>query len=275
MMSPHLTLNTMPVEINCQDLGYHVGPPPGLDILKQVSFTGQNGELIGICGPNGAGKSTLLRQLGGLIEPSAGSVCLNGQSVRAYKPRKLARLVSFLHQDTVMPFAFPSHEVVLMGRHPYQSSLAAWSAQDMAYVEACMAAADCQDEADKLVTTLSGGERQRVMIARLLAQDTPVILLDEPTASLDIRHTQNILKLARDLADAGKLVIMVIHDLRAAARFCTRICLMVQGHLVADGQPADVLHEGHIAYAYGVRAHTFQNPVGQWDYYIEEKILAE
>lgn len=270
MIPARLSSTVRPVALTCRQLGYRVGPTPGYEILHQVDFAARGGELIGICGPNGAGKSTLLRLLGGLLEPTAGSVQLDGGNVRSIKPRRLARDISFLHQDTVLPFAFPVRDVVLMGRHPYQSSiLSAWSADDLAIVNACLEAADCMDEADKLVTNLSGGERQRVMIARLLAQDTPVVLLDEPTASLDIRHTITILELARSLAAAGKLVVIVLHDLRAAARYCSRLCLMVEGRLVADGNPAEVLHEGHIAYAYGIRARTFTNPIGQWDYYTD------
>jgi iron complex transport system ATP-binding protein len=175
-----------------------------------------------------------------------------------------------MHQDTVMPFDFPSREVVLMGRHPYSSSLAAYSAEDYRIVERCLAVAGCLEEADKRVTALSGGERQRVMFARILAQDTPILLLDEPTSSLDIRHANQLFLNVRRLAAAGKLVIAVMHDLRAAAKYCNRLFLIHQGRLVAAGEPEDVLHEGHISYAFGIRAHTFRNPVGHWDYAVDD-----
>lgn len=256
--------------LECQGITFEVRLPRSRTILDQISFSARPGEIIGICGPNGVGKSTFLRVLAGLVKPTAGAVRIQGRNLHQIKPRQLARQLSFLPQDTVVPFDFKAKEIVLMGRHPYASSLAAWTDEDLALAQACMVRAECEAEAEQFVTTLSGGERQRVMIARLLAQDTPIVLLDEMTASQDIRHASQLLHLARQLADAGKLVILVLHDLRAAARICSRVCLMHQGRIVADGDPVDVLHEGHIAYVYGVRARTFTNPLGQWDFDLEE-----
>lgn len=269
-MSMQMSLNTKPVQLACRELSYKVGPEKELTILNNISFSAQSGEFIGIVGPNGAGKSTLLRQLGGLLRPTAGQVLLNGRPLHAIRTREMAKSCATMHQDTIMPFAFPVRDVVMMGRHPYRSSLAAYSAKDEIYVQQCMEAAGCLAEADKLVTELSGGERQRVMFARILAQDTPLLLLDEPTSSLDIRHAGEVLLVARQLADAGKLVIAVMHDLRAAAKYCSRLLLIHQGQLVAEGDPIDVLHEGHISFAYNIQATTFQNPAGQWDYYVDD-----
>lgn len=269
-MMPRMKLNTATVEMICQNLYYQAGQPSPRDILRDVSFSAKNGEFIGIVGPNGAGKSTLLRNLGGLLKPTSGQVLVNGHNIRSIKPRELAGISSYMHQDTVMPFAFLSRDVVMLGRHPYSSPLAAFSAEDEAYVRQCMIAADCLEQADKLVTTLSGGERQRVMLARILAQDTPLLLLDEPTASLDIRHSGEVFLLARELAEAGKLVIAAMHDLRAAAKYCSRLFLVYDGQLVADGDPEEVLHEGHITYAFDIQAKTFRNPAGQWDFYLDD-----
>ena len=228
-MMPRMKLNTAPVEMSCRKMSYQAGQPSPRDILRDISFTAKNGEFIGIVGPNGAGKSTLLRNLGGLLKPTSGQVLVNDRNIRAIKPRELAGISAYMHQDTVMPFAFLSRDVVMLGRHPYSSPLAAFSAEDIAYVRQCMIAADCLEQADKLVTTLSGGERQRVMLARILAQDTPLLLLDEPTASLDIRHSGEVFLLARELAEAGKLVIAAMHDLRAAAKYCSRLFLIYDG----------------------------------------------
>jgi len=269
-MISRMRLNTTPVELSCQDLGYHSGPPSIKEILKAVSFTAKSGEFIGIVGPNGAGKSTLLRNLGGLLRPTSGRVLFNGQVVHDIKPRAFATMSAYMHQDTVMPFSFLVRDVVMFGRHPYSSPLAAPSPEDEAYACQCMRATDCLELADKMITTLSGGERQRVMLARLLAQDTPMVMLDEPTSSLDIRHAGDVFLLLRALADAGKLVIAVMHDLRAAAKYCSRVLLIHQGRLVANGDPEDVLHEGHITYAFEIRAKTFQNPAGQWDFYVDD-----
>ncbi len=267
MIASCLIQHTEPVELICHEIFYRVGARRDQAILRGIDLDARSGEIIGICGPNGAGKSTLLRHLGGLLQPDSGSIRINGQALPSIHLRQLARQISFLHQDTAVPFAFPVPDVVLMGRHPWQSTLNAWTDNDRAIVTAALEATESTNETGKLVTALSGGERQRVMIARVLAQDTPVVLLDEPTASLDVRHSVQILQLARDLARSGKLVIMVLHDLRAAARYCSRLCLMVEGRIVADGEPADVLHEGHIAYAYGISARTFRNPIDQWDFY--------
>lgn len=269
-MMPRMDLNISPVEIVCQDLDYQVSQPQPHKILDQVSFKARNGEFIGIVGSNGAGKTTLLRNLGGLLQSSAGQVKINDRDVRHIRPRDLARQCAYMHQDTVMPFAFLARDVVMMGRHPYGSALAAYSPQDEAYVRKCMIAAGCEDQADKLVTTLSGGERQRVMLARILAQDTPLLLLDEPTASLDILHANESFLVLRELASAGKLVIAAMHDLRAAAKYCSRLFLMHEGKLVADGDPEEVLHEGHISFAFDIKATTFRNPAGQWDYYVDD-----
>ncbi|HBP37529.1 MAG TPA: ABC transporter ATP-binding protein [Clostridiales bacterium] len=265
-----MSLNTAPVTLESRSVSYRVGRDKQLAILDQISFTARSGEFIGIVGPNGAGKTTLLRNLGGLLRPASGQVLLNGRPLQQIRPRDLSRLCAYMHQDTVMPFAFPVREVVLMGRHPYSSSFTAYSVHDEAYVQQCLETAGCLEEADKLVTELSGGERQRVMFARILAQDTPLLLLDEPTSSLDIRYAHEVFQTARELAAAGKLVIAVMHDLRQAAKYCSRLFLVYQGQLVASGDPVDVLHEGHISYAYGVRAATFANPAGQWDYYVKD-----
>jgi iron complex transport system ATP-binding protein len=265
-----MSLNTTPVVLECQEISYRVGREQPRTILDKISFSARSGEFIGVVGPNGAGKSTLLRQLGGLLKPASGQVLLNGRPLQQIRPRELARQSAFMHQDTVMPFAFPVREVVLMGRHPYRSSFETYSSQDEKYVRQCLEIVECQDLADKLVTELSGGERQRVMLARILAQDTPLLLLDEPTSSLDIRHAHETFLLTRQLAAAGKLVMAVMHDLRMAAKYCSRLFLIYQGQLVASGDPADVLHEGHITYAFDIRATTFTNPAGQWDYYVDD-----
>lgn len=265
-----MPLNTQPVHLESLELGYTVGRDNPLTILNSVSFTADSGSFIGIVGPNGAGKTTLLRQLGGLIRPTDGYVLMNGRRVDHYMPREYARLCSYMHQDTVVPFDFPVRDIVMMGRHPYATALAAFSEADQAYTELCMEAAGCLPDADKRVTALSGGERQRVMFARALAQDTPMLLLDEPTSSLDIRHANEVFHVIRHLAAAGKLVIAVMHDLRAAAKYCSRLFLMVHGQLVAAGDPEDVLHEGHISYAFGIRAKTFTTPMGNWDFDVDD-----
>lgn len=238
-------------------------------ILKKVDFTADSGEFIGICGPNGAGKSTLIRALCGLIR-TKGTVMIDDRSIYHYKRKEFAKMVSFMHQDTVMPFAFTVREVVSMGRHPYGATMTSFSRKDQDHIDSSMIQAGCFDYAEKHVTELSGGERQRVMFARVIAQDTPLMFLDEPTSSMDIKYANSTLALARTLADNGKCVVSVLHDLRLAAKYCTKLALMYKGELVAFGSPEEVFHEGHLKYVFGVNTQTFHNPIGEWDYFLSQ-----
>ena len=257
--------------LDAEHLGYEVdraGGKSGRMIVHDSSLKASSGSFIGICGPNGAGKSTLLRMLGGLLHPATGQICLNTTELSRIRLKSLARISAYMHQDTLMPFDFSVRDVVLMGRHPYRSGLSAWSEEDQHIAANCMELTDCRILADQAVTRLSGGERQRVMFARILAQQTPILLLDEPTASLDVYQAAATLELCRQMAAQGRLIIAVLHDLRSAAHYCDRLLLMHKGQIVADGDPEEVLHEGHLAYVYGIRAKTFRNPIGQWDYYL-------
>lgn len=271
-MKINMSLNTQPVCLKADRLGFSAGRDPVARILENISFAAENGSFIGVVGPNGAGKTTLLRQIGGLIRPTEGCVLYNGRSVLEYKPRHYAKLCCYMHQDTIVPFDFTVRDIVMMGRHPYTTALASFSDTDRAYVTKCMELAGCLADAEKRVTTLSGGERQRVMFARALAQDTPLMLLDEPTSSLDIRYANEIFRVIQSLAASGKLVIAAMHDLRAAAKYCDRLFLMAEGRLFADGSPEDVLQEEHISYAFEVKARTFRNPLGNWDFDVDDPL---
>lgn len=253
-------------------VGYKVGPKSNPTvILKNVDFSCEKGEFIGICGPNGAGKSTLIRALSGLIR-SEGEINIDGKPIQQYKRKELARIVSFMHQDTVMPFAFTAYEVVSMGRHPYGATMTSFSHLDHEKILYSMEMAGCIDYAGKYVTELSGGERQRVMFARIIAQDTPLVFLDEPTSSLDIKHANRVLTFARKMAENGKCVVSVMHDLRLAAKYCSRLALMSKGEIAAIGDAEDVFHEGHLKFVFGVDTHTFYNPAGEWDYFISAQL---
>jgi iron complex transport system ATP-binding protein len=244
-----------------------------LTILDCTEFSATAGEFVGIVGPNGAGKTTLLKALAGLIKVE-GEIKIKDRSgnlkpIDEYSPRERAKAVCYMHQDTYVPFAFTVQEVVAMGRQPWQGRFSSPYTADSKKVNEAMKKADCLDLSDRLIQSLSGGERQKVMLARALAQDTHIILLDEPTSSLDIGNAQNVFRVCRELADSGYCVIAVLHDLRQAASVCSRLCLLNEGKIIDNGNPYQVLNTDNIKKAYGVEAQIFKNPAGQWDYYIK------
>lgn len=239
-----------------------------LAILRGVDFEAAAGTFTGIVGPNGAGKTTLLRALAGFL-PVKGRVLLDGRDIATLPPRKLARRIAYMHQDTAVPFDFTAAQVAAMGRSPFIGAFAVPSPADPRVIRA-MERAGCAELAGRPVSRLSGGERQRVMLARALAQETPCLLLDEPTASLDIRHACQVFRLCREEAGRGALVAAVLHDLRQAARFCDRLVLMKEGRVLAAGAPGEVLTPAGLREAYGVRAAVFRNPAGEWDFLVED-----
>lgn len=210
-------------------------------VLTDVSLSVSPGELVGLIGPNGAGKTTLLRTMNGLVSPTSGTVRVTGRQVGDLSAREVGGLVATVHQDTTIGFDFPVADVVAMGRTPHRSRLAGSSPADLAAVEDALNRTETARFADRPIGELSGGERQRVVLARALAQETPVLLLDEPTASLDIGYQATILDLVRGLVDEGKTVVAAIHDLELAARYCDSLAFLDDGSLVARGGPREVL----------------------------------
>ena len=198
----------------------------GSTVLSDVTASAERGRFVGLVGPNGAGKTTLLRAITGALTPDAGQVRIDGQVVADLASKAASRLVASVPQDTSLSFDFDVRETVAMGRTPYVSRFGRRTSEDRDAVESAMARTDVADFADRSVTSLSGGERQRVLLARALAQDTPLLLLDEPTASLDIAHQIRTLELVRRLVDDGTTVVAAIHDLNLAARFCDRLVLL-------------------------------------------------
>jgi iron complex transport system ATP-binding protein len=205
-----------------------------------------------LVGPNGSGKTTLLRLLAGLWAPSEGQVTLGGREISSLPRRELARHVAFVPQDTHFDFAFTVRDVVMMGRHPHLDRFEREREQDRRCVEEAMARADIIHLKDRLVTEISGGERQRVIIARSLATEADTILLDEPTASLDIAHVLDVLDLCHRLAGGGKTIALAIHDLNAAMRYATEVMLLHSGRVVASGKPADVITDSAVCKIFGV-----------------------
>lgn len=223
-------------------------------ILDGVDLAVPPGRLLGLVGPNGAGKSTLLRTIAGLHRPARGRVLLDGRPVHDMRPGELARRIAYLPQEATVAFPFTAYQVVLMGRHPHLGRMAVEGPADHEAAERAMTATGTIHLADRSIATLSGGERRLVLLAKALAQDTPVLLADEPLSALDLRHRLAVLRLLRACADAGRTVLAVLHDLNLAARHCTELALLARGRVLAAGPPADVLTPDHLAAAYGVRA---------------------
>ncbi|TWH04951.1 iron complex transport system ATP-binding protein [Nocardioides sp. J9] len=211
----------------------------GNQVLRGVDLAVEPGELVALVGPNGAGKSTLLSVLSGDVAATAGSVDLDGRPLASYSARAAARQRAVQLQHQGLAFGFRVHDVVMMGRSPWYRTPR--SADDEDVVADAMRRTDVGHMAERSFPTLSGGEQARTSFARALAQQTPVLLLDEPTAAMDIRHQEAVLEVARTLAREGVAVVVVLHDLSLAAAYADRICVLSSGTVRAEGPPAEVL----------------------------------
>ena len=248
-MSPAVEVSDVSVELG------------GSRVLDSVSATVEPGRFVGLVGPNGAGKTTLIRTSNGRVDPAGGRVSVAGRPVAERSPRAMARLVATVPQRTELAFSFPVRAVVEMGRFPHRPRLG-WDDPGADLIEWAMERTGIAHLADRPVTETSGGERQRVLLARALAQDSPVLLLDEPTASLDVNHQVRTLGLVRELVDReDRTAIAAIHDLDLAARFCDELVLLAGGRVRASGPPEDVLTEESVESAFETEAAVGRNPV--------------
>ncbi|WP_248908495.1 heme ABC transporter ATP-binding protein [Halocatena marina] len=252
-----MTRETTPM-IDVENVAVSLGGTP---ILDSVSFSVPAQSFVALVGPNGAGKTTLLRTINGVLTPDSGTVSIDGNDVRSLSRRAAARLVATVPQDTTISFEFSVRDVVAMGRTPHRSRFQ--RADDDDSVERALRRAHISHLADRSAGSVSGGERQRVLLARALAQDAPALVLDEPTASLDITHQVRTLELVRDLVDESATALAAIHDLDLAARFCDSIVVISDGRVLAAGPPESVLTESTIAEAFGGRPHVHRHPVTQ------------
>jgi iron complex transport system ATP-binding protein len=229
------------------------GPAP--PVVREVSFDVGAGEVVGLVGPNGSGKTTLVRVASRALPPSAGTVRVAGLDPYAIPGRDAARLVAVVPQDVLPAFSFTALEMVLMGRTPYRSGFGGSSPEDWARARSAMVAASVQHLADRPLEELSGGERQRVILAQALAQGTPLLLLDEPTSHLDVRHVVDVMSIVRGLAEReGTAVLAILHDLNIASVVCDRLVVLHRGEVVAEGEPAAVITDGLLRGIYGVQA---------------------
>ncbi len=223
----------MTVALHVNGIGIQV--PSGKWLLRDVSISLIKGEILGIVGPNGAGKSTLLAAMAGDLATDTGQVLLDDQPILSYKPAQLALRRAVLPQQSVIQFAFTAREIVTMGRSARNSD------SDKAIVDAVLEQVDAIHLSDRVFPSLSVGEQSRVSLARILAQETPILLLDEPTAALDLRHQQLVMEVARTLAAQGAAVAVILHDLNLAAAYVDRVGILRDGELEAVGTPWETL----------------------------------
>ncbi|MDU4960764.1 MAG: ABC transporter ATP-binding protein [Sporomusaceae bacterium] len=231
------------------------------EIVRACSFQAERGEFIGVIGPNGAGKSTLLKGLRGLLPLRGGEVTVFGRPLSLLSAKQAARLIAYMQQEVNVGFGFTALQIVLAGRYPHLEWWRNESSADKAIALKYMDFTGVVALAGKAVTEVSGGERQRILLAKALAQETPLLFLDEPTASLDLVYQEEIFRYCRSVCQTGKTVLLIAHDIRMAAKFCSRLLLLAGGRIIADGQPAAVITRENLARAYGLHSAVFVNSV--------------
>lgn len=225
----------------------------GNAVVRDVSTRLEGGQLVGVLGPNGAGKSTLIRALVGLL-PHAGRVTIDGDDRAALRPAQIARRIAYLPQGQTLHWPLTVERLVSLGRLPHLAPFSRIGADDQAAIARAMERADVAHLRTRFATELSGGERARALLARAIAVEAPTLVADEPLASLDPAHQIQGMDLLRAEADAGGLVLAVLHDLTLAARYCDRVLVIAGGRLVADGAPGAVLTAELLARVYGITA---------------------
>jgi len=232
-------------------------------VLHAISLSVANGEMLGILGPNGSGKTTLLKILSAVLR-GQGEVKLNGKNIDAYGRPALSRLFAVVQQETRVNFPYTAAEIVLMGRASYHSAFALEGKRDLEVARASMELTDSLSLANRYLHELSGGEKQRVMIARALAQEPKILLLDEPSAFLDLKHQVQVFELLRRLnRERGLTIVAALHDLNLAALYFPRLIMLREGIIYRDGPPSEVLTEKTIEEVYGVRVRVEQDPASE------------
>jgi ABC-type cobalamin/Fe3+-siderophores transport system ATPase subunit len=234
-------------------------------ILEDITLSINDGSVVALIGPNGSGKTTLIRAASGILPLMSGEVRVNGQIVNHLGEQERARLVSVVPQVRSIPPAFTVREVVALGRTPYLNWLGQFSLKDNEIVEVALQQTDLLDLADRSISDLSGGEQQRVLLARALAQETGVMLLDEPTSHLDLQFQVNIMDRIHRLAhpvnkkNAGRAILVAVHDLNLLQMFADRVVLLVKGKITATGTPEEVLTEAILSDAYRIPLHLIKD----------------
>ncbi len=246
----------MPLEARDLTLAYDRSP-----VVRQLSMRIPSGRITALVGANASGKSTLLRGLARLLRPSGGAAYLDGKAIATMRTKEVARRMAILPQDPAVPEGVTVRELVAQGRYPHQRLLRQWSCQDEAAVERALAVTGMTELAERHLDELSGGQRQHAWIAMTLAQEAQVMLLDEPTTFLDLRHQVRVLELLRRLnEEGGRTIAMVLHDLNQAARYAHELVALREGRVVASGPPESVVTEPIVRAVFGLAVHVIKDP---------------
>lgn len=249
------------IELKDLNIGYE-----GKTVIHDINAKVYAGEIIGIIGANGAGKSTLLKTIRGMLPAKSGDTFYFGKNLKEYQDKEIAQRVAYLQQHVEVGFGYTGQDIVLAGRYPYMKWYESESSKDKEIALDCMEYTGTKDLADRPMTEMSGGQKQRVLLAKVLAQQTPILFLDEPTTGLDMVYKEEIFRFARDLADAGKTVLMVVHELDLAAKYCKRIFLLGEGKVLADGKPEEVYTTDLLNRAYSADICITRNPLNNnWE----------
>lgn len=232
-------------------------------ILAPLSLDMHSGEFIGIIGPNGSGKTTFLKALRRLYPLQSGEITLDGIPMDTLSEKEVASRIAYMQQQVAITFGYTVKDVVLTARYPYLSWWQNESEDDETIAEEAMKQVGVWHLRDRVITELSGGERQRVFLAKALAQRTNIVLLDEPTAALDLVYADDIFRRGKDLCEEGKLICVVVHDLELAAKYCSRLILLSDGHVVADGTAQQVLTAAHLQHAFHLSSAVYEDPYFQ------------
>ena len=233
------------IEVKNLSIGYG-----NKSVLQDVNAKINKGEIVGIIGCNGAGKSTLLKTIRGLLPKQSGEILYFGRKLESFSEKELAREVAYLQQNVEVGFGYTGKDIVLAGRYPYMKWWKGESISDEELALKCMEYTGTKELAERPVNEVSGGQKQRILLAKVLAQQTPILFLDEPTTGLDMVYQEEIFRFSQALAEMGKTILMVVHELNLAAKYCSRIILLGEGTVIADGRPDNVFTEKILSKAY-------------------------
>ena len=236
---------TETIELKNLSIGYG-----NKSVLQDVNAKINKGEIVGIIGCNGAGKSTLLKTIRGLLPKQSGEILYFGRKLESFSEKELAREVAYLQQNVEVGFGYTGKDIVLAGRYPYMKWWKGESISDEELALKCMEYTGTKELAERPVNEVSGGQKQRILLAKVLAQQTPILFLDEPTTGLDMVYQEEIFRFSQALAEMGKTILMVVHELNLAAKYCSRIILLGEGTVIADGRPDNVFTEKILSKAY-------------------------